>query len=24
VWETWSRKDITPLGKRQLRDVGVV
>ncbi len=24
VWETWSRKDITPLGKKQLRDVGVV
>ncbi|MDF2701193.1 MAG: hypothetical protein K0S10_137 [Rubrobacteraceae bacterium] len=24
VWETWSRKDITPLGKRQLREVGVV
>ena len=24
VWETWSRKDITLLGKRQLRDVGVV
>jgi metal-sulfur cluster biosynthetic enzyme len=24
VWETWSRNDITPLGKRQLRDVGVV
>ena len=24
VWETWSKKDITPLGKRQLREVGVV
>ena len=24
VWETWSRKDITTLGKRQLREVGVV
>ena len=24
VWETWSRKDITPLGRKQLRDVGVV
>lgn len=24
VWETWSRKDITPLGKRQLKQVGVV
>jgi metal-sulfur cluster biosynthetic enzyme len=24
VWETWSRKDITPLGERQLKSVGVV
>jgi metal-sulfur cluster biosynthetic enzyme len=24
VWETWSRKDITPLGKKQLKRVGVV
>ena len=24
VWETWSSKDITPLGKRQLKSVGVV
>ena len=24
VWETWSRKDITPLGKKQLKQVGVV
>ena len=24
VWPTWSKKDITPLGKRQLREVGVV
>ncbi len=24
VWETWSRKDITPLGKKQLKEVGVV
>jgi metal-sulfur cluster biosynthetic enzyme len=24
VWPTWSRKDITPLGKKQLKDVGVV
>jgi metal-sulfur cluster biosynthetic enzyme len=24
VWPTWSRKDITPLGRKQLRDVGVV
>ena len=24
VWETWSRKDITPLGKKQLRSVGVI
>ena len=24
VWPTWSRKDITPLGKRQLKGVGVV
>jgi metal-sulfur cluster biosynthetic enzyme len=24
VWETWSRKDITPLGRKQLKDVGVV
>ncbi len=24
VWETWSRKDITALGKKQLKDVGVV
>jgi metal-sulfur cluster biosynthetic enzyme len=24
VWETWSRKNITPLGRKQLKDVGVV
>ena len=24
VWPTWSRKDITPLGRKQLKDVGVV
>ena len=24
VWPTWSRKDITPLGRKQLRQVGVV
>jgi metal-sulfur cluster biosynthetic enzyme len=24
VWDTWSRKDITPLGRKQLREVGVV
>jgi metal-sulfur cluster biosynthetic enzyme len=24
VWETWSRKDITPFGRKQLRGVGVV
>ncbi len=24
VWETWSRKDITSLGKKQLKSVGVV
>ena len=24
VWETWSRKDITPLGRKQLKGVGVV
>ena len=24
VWETWSRKDITRLGRKQLKDVGVV
>jgi metal-sulfur cluster biosynthetic enzyme len=24
VWETWSRKDITPFGRKQLKDVGVV
>ena len=24
VWPTWSREDITPLGRKQLRDVGVV
>ena len=24
VWPTWSRRDITPLGRRQLKDVGVV
>jgi metal-sulfur cluster biosynthetic enzyme len=24
VWETWSRKDITPLGRKQLKSVGVV
>ena len=24
VWPTWSRKDITPLGRKRLKDVGVV
>ena len=24
VWETWSRKDITPLGRKQLKEVGVI
>jgi len=24
VWPTWSRRDITPLGRKQLKDVGVV
>jgi metal-sulfur cluster biosynthetic enzyme len=24
VWETWSKKDITPLGRWQLKQVGVV
>ena len=24
VWPTWSREDITPLGRKQLKDVGVV
>jgi metal-sulfur cluster biosynthetic enzyme len=24
VWETWSREDITPLGKKQLKGVGVI
>ena len=24
VWPTWSRKDITLLGRKQLKDVGVV
>jgi metal-sulfur cluster biosynthetic enzyme len=24
VWETWSRSDITPLGRKQLKNVGVV
>ena len=24
VWETWSRKDITALGKKQLKQVGVI
>ena len=24
VWPTWSKDDITPLGRRQLKDVGVV
>jgi metal-sulfur cluster biosynthetic enzyme len=24
VWDTWSRKDITALGKKQLKSVGVV
>lgn len=24
VWDTWSRKDITALGRRQLKGVGVV
>jgi len=24
VWPTWSRRDITPLGRKRLKDVGVV
>ena len=24
VWPTWSKNDITPLGRKQLKDVGVV
>ncbi len=24
VWETWSRKDMTPLGRKQLKGVGVI
>ena len=24
VWPTWSKNDITPLGKKQLRGVGVI
>jgi len=24
VWPTWSKSDITPLGRKQLKDVGVV
>lgn len=24
VWDTWSRDDITPLGRKQLKEVGVV
>jgi metal-sulfur cluster biosynthetic enzyme len=24
VWDTWSRKDITPFGRKQLKEVGVV
>jgi metal-sulfur cluster biosynthetic enzyme len=24
IWPTWSREDITPLGRKQLKDVGVV
>lgn len=24
VWPTWSKNDITPLGKKQLKQVGVV
>ncbi len=24
VWDLWSRRDITPLGKKKLREVGVV
>ena len=24
VWPTWTREDITPLGRKQLKDVGVV
>ena len=24
VWDSWSREDITPLGRKQLREVGVV
>ena len=24
VWPTWSKDDITPLGRKQLKDVGVV
>ncbi len=24
VWPTWSREDITPFGRKQLKDVGVI
>ncbi|QYJ15031.1 Putative 1,2-phenylacetyl-CoA epoxidase, subunit D [Rubrobacter xylanophilus DSM 9941] len=24
VWDSWSRRDITPLGRKKLREVGVV
>lgn len=24
VWDSWSKKDITPLGRKRLREVGVV
>jgi metal-sulfur cluster biosynthetic enzyme len=24
VWDSWSREDITPLGRERLREVGVV
>jgi metal-sulfur cluster biosynthetic enzyme len=24
VWDSWSRNDITPLGRERLREVGVV
>ena len=24
VWPTWSKRDITPLGRKQLKEVGVV
>jgi metal-sulfur cluster biosynthetic enzyme len=24
VWDSWSREDITPLGRKKLREVGVV